>query len=766
MKLSNYCDSNNNRIVCAKDFESPKINVEFLGKNNLLEIDDDANIYYLNVKFTQNNGHVRIGKCRTVGYIRCGEDSYIEIGDGFTSDGGACFLASEGTTLKVGKDCMFAQNVELRTDDAHPIYDVDTGNRSNYSADIEIGDHVWLANSVRVLKGAKIGSGSYVGVYSVVNRQFPNNCGIVGSPAKICAINKTWTRPSLFENLQEEQGKIYDELDSSYKKETILNMDMKSVRDYVARKKILVDNFSCELNTFHGTTICYDKIKQSLIHSRCTQKGTFPIEVKRKGILLSMFYRDGEDIYYFNGFDGLTSIFSKCESLFCFEKKNDNSISIVVNGRYLSARNDGSVSLVDVANEFECFEVKTDLFNECCDEQHKSVCFFAATSNKYAPVLATLILSLKSNSREVFNNSNFIIYHEGMSDKNISAMKRIGNNIIIKDINYDVCPDVIFTHKQVKNRWGKFVYIKLRGFELIKEYDKAVWIDADMVNVGNIYKILSYTNMAGRPILGIDKYLPTDNEDVKTIIPNGGLIVFSKEVRQHNIDQAKIVQAYHYVKDMKLSGVDEILMSGIAHFSKITFHSIPLEYNIPDALQNKKNQLNLKLVHFMNSKPWEDFYSLIQNPVWETYYNSFIKSGGEDMMGESPLFEQHYRGVYYWRVTTLLSMLGDIKAFQKGIILSSFKFKHGDLEFFLANDKNESFVVSINKQYYCSPAATHYISICSKKRVELNKIVQIGSIIEIVKEYSDDGMMKISFKNLKELPMIIDRLVELLLKNL
>jgi hypothetical protein len=47
--------------------------------------------------------------------------------------------ATEGTTIVIGDDVMFASHNQVRADDAHPIFDVRTGQRVNVSKSIEIG---------------------------------------------------------------------------------------------------------------------------------------------------------------------------------------------------------------------------------------------------------------------------------------------------------------------------------------------------------------------------------------------------------------------------------------------------------------------------------------------------------------------------------------------------------------------------------------------------------------------------------------------------
>ncbi|WP_404810826.1 acyltransferase [Actinobacillus pleuropneumoniae] len=98
---------------------------------------------------------------------------------------------------------MFATNNQIRTDDAHPIYDVNTGKRVNMSKDIQIGDHVWIGYGATILSGSAIGSGSVIGAGSIVRNKFPNNCVIAGTPAKVVKKDIFWERPLLL-NMSEE----------------------------------------------------------------------------------------------------------------------------------------------------------------------------------------------------------------------------------------------------------------------------------------------------------------------------------------------------------------------------------------------------------------------------------------------------------------------------------------------------------------------------------------------------------------------------------
>lgn len=199
-KIDNYSDSQGNEIISERTV-SERVSVNFRGKNNRLIVDPTANIQRLDITFDCDNGSVsigrNIGKPALLAYMRVGQDSRVIIGDDVSSTRLCVFVAVEGTTLRVGNDVMIASSVEIRTDDAHPIFDVASGMRVNPSTNVTIGDHVWLGNRSVIMSGTEIGDGSVVGHSALVKGRFPNNCIIAGVPARILKQDIAWERPHL-----------------------------------------------------------------------------------------------------------------------------------------------------------------------------------------------------------------------------------------------------------------------------------------------------------------------------------------------------------------------------------------------------------------------------------------------------------------------------------------------------------------------------------------------------------------------------------------
>ncbi|MFC6154926.1 acyltransferase [Nocardioides yefusunii] len=198
--LAPYEDDRGNRIIVPDGFvHTGRVSVVFKGSNNVLKVGRRPNLRKLHVQFDCSDGRCVIGsgKWGFAATIRVGQDSVVRIGDDTSMTEVVGISAVEGAKVIIGKDVMIATQVQLRTDDGHPIFDVRTGERVNPARTVRVGDHVWLGWGSVLLGGAKVGSGSVVGMGSVLKRSIPNNVIAVGSPAKVVRRDIAWERPHL-----------------------------------------------------------------------------------------------------------------------------------------------------------------------------------------------------------------------------------------------------------------------------------------------------------------------------------------------------------------------------------------------------------------------------------------------------------------------------------------------------------------------------------------------------------------------------------------
>jgi acetyltransferase-like isoleucine patch superfamily enzyme len=193
-----------NKIVHAHSILSSVI-FDINGNDNLVHI--GAGCVLNNVLFYIRGDHhqINIGAgCRfNVGGSLWFEDNNgcLVIGENSTFENVHIAVTEPQSRVEIGKECMFAYDIEIRTGDSHSIIDSTTGSRINYAKDINIGNHVWVAAHSIILKGVSIPDNCVIGTGSVVVNGFKEQGVIVaGNPAKIIKHNITWSRQRIYEH--------------------------------------------------------------------------------------------------------------------------------------------------------------------------------------------------------------------------------------------------------------------------------------------------------------------------------------------------------------------------------------------------------------------------------------------------------------------------------------------------------------------------------------------------------------------------------------
>ena len=147
-----------------------------------------------------SNGTVSIGeRCFLSGvrfYMREGHNS-INIGNRvmiFAHKQQPTYLnACQQTSITIGDDCLFSNNIEIHTTDYHNVYH--ESQVCNEPADVVIGNHCWLGLRAVVLKGVHLADDSVVGSCSLVTKSFTQpNTMIAGVPGKIIKQDITWKK--------------------------------------------------------------------------------------------------------------------------------------------------------------------------------------------------------------------------------------------------------------------------------------------------------------------------------------------------------------------------------------------------------------------------------------------------------------------------------------------------------------------------------------------------------------------------------------------
>tara|TARA_B100002051_G_C16527772_1_gene531100 strand:+ start:140 stop:802 length:663 start_codon:yes stop_codon:yes gene_type:complete len=97
-------------------------------------------------------------------------------------------IIARSKKIILGERVKIAPNVSIFDSPFHYLWPVNKRKKYNTSEldqDVIIGNDVWICTGSLILPGANIGHGSVIAANSIVNKPFPENCLIGGTPAKI-----------------------------------------------------------------------------------------------------------------------------------------------------------------------------------------------------------------------------------------------------------------------------------------------------------------------------------------------------------------------------------------------------------------------------------------------------------------------------------------------------------------------------------------------------------------------------------------------------
>ena len=170
-----------------------KSGIRFFGKDNTVRL-QKADLYNTTV-FLRGKGHALIvdenAKIYNTHIKIIGNNNTVHIGAGTSFGGGMIICGGNGISITVGKDCVFAEGIDIWSTDTHSI--TQDGQLVNTPKSIRIGNHVWAGKDVVILKGVSIGNGAVIGMRSIVTHDLGERTLSIGSPAKTIRENIDWS---------------------------------------------------------------------------------------------------------------------------------------------------------------------------------------------------------------------------------------------------------------------------------------------------------------------------------------------------------------------------------------------------------------------------------------------------------------------------------------------------------------------------------------------------------------------------------------------
>ncbi|MBQ4122060.1 MAG: glycosyltransferase family 8 protein [Clostridia bacterium] len=240
----------------------------------------------------------------------------------------------------------------------------------------------------------------------------------------------------------------------------------------------------------------------------------------------------------------------------------------------------------------------------------KEIPIVFSTDDHYVPFLDVAIRSLIANASTVYEY-RIIVLNTGLNEDNIRKVmqsEKPGFKIDFVDISKQV-EDIKSRFKDVYH-FSVVTYYRLFIASLFPQYDKVIYLDCDLVVLGDISE-LYYTEL-GDNILGAapEQYVQNTKEfrlyaekalgvDPDGYVNAGVLLINLKEFRKNNIEEKFIKLISEY--DFDLLDPDQAYLNYLC-LGKI--HILPNGWNkepMPLLCEGRKN-----IVHYaLYQKPWQ-----------------------------------------------------------------------------------------------------------------------------------------------------------------
>lgn len=283
----------------------------------------------------------------------------------------------------------------------------------------------------------------------------------------------------------------------------------------------------------------------------------------------------------------------------------------------------------------------------------KQIPIFFACDDNYIPFLGVALSSLKENASRDYDY-RIIVLNEGLKKENKTRISRLEDDHL-KIEYFDISPTINKLREalslRLRDYYSVAIYYRMFIPTLFPELDKAIYLDGDIVVLGDISEFYN-TNIDGKLVAAINDRLVLDTPEfvryvedgvgisAKEYFNSGVLVMNLDEFRKQDIES----QFLHLLLEYNFDSVcpDQDYLNVLCRHAKVM---LPIGWNkmpLPDATFD---HATLKLCHYNSfEKPWRHDQVLFGDFFWEhaaktEFYeelkamkDSYTSQDGEDEM--------------------------------------------------------------------------------------------------------------------------------------
>ncbi len=258
----------------------------------------------------------------------------------------------------------------------------------------------------------------------------------------------------------------------------------------------------------------------------------------------------------------------------------------------------------------------------------KEIPIFFACDDNYIPLLGTALHTLIKHASKDYNYT-VIVLNAGLKQINkrrVKTLEKKNKNLKVKFVNIS---DLINKHYselalRLRDYYSVAIYYRMFIPTLFKEYDKAIYLDADLILLDDISELYN-TDIEGKLVAAInDKLVSTvpvfanyaNNAvgiDANEYFNSGVLVMNLKKFREDDIETKflNLLETYNFDTICP----DQDYLNVLCKDDKVL---LPTGWNKMPLYDPEFDYTTLKLVHYNSfEKPWHHDHVLYADKFWE-----------------------------------------------------------------------------------------------------------------------------------------------------
>lgn len=263
-------------------------------------------------------------------------------------------------------------------------------------------------------------------------------------------------------------------------------------------------------------------------------------------------------------------------------------------------------------------------------KKHEIPIFFACDDN-YIPFLGTALHTLIKNASSEYHYK-IIVLSGGINahnQKRIKALETDNMDVTFYDMNALIAKYHQNLSYRLRDYYSVAIYYRMFIPTLFKEYDKAIYLDADLILVGDISELYNI-DIEGKLVGAINDRLVLDVPEFAAYATNavgvaaheyfnsGVLVMNLKKFREDDIESKFL----HLLETYNFDSVcpDQDYLNVLCRNDKVL---LPIGWNKMPLPDPEFNYDTLKLLHYNSfEKPWHHDRVLYSKEFWEAALTS------------------------------------------------------------------------------------------------------------------------------------------------